>query len=284
MSIAPQKNLILPRPPTIMDRFRALLARRETIRYLVFSSLRANHRDKALGKLWSLLDPMLFMLAYLVVFGFSFKQIHSEKGVGEFVIYLLCGVLPWRFHEASIASATGCIRANRGLIHEINFPKAVFPTALVLAKLNDFLWGLAALLILYLILRPQDISLAAIGFPVVLAIQIFFTLGFAFVAAYLGAFFADTSNVLAAALRFWFFFSPIFYRISGEDGIIPPKYVTLYMLNPMACFMEAYRDCLLRQQLPNPAHLAYVAILSAALFVGGFILFSRGEGHFAKHV
>lgn len=286
MTLPPSVSSAECAAPGLVDRFRALAARRETIRYLVHSSLKANHRDKVLGKLWSLLDPLLFMLVYLVVFGISFRQVqHDNGGISEYIIFLLCGVLPWRFFDSSVNGAASCIRSNRGLIHEINFPKAVFPTSLVFARLADFLWGLAAMAILYVILRPGDLSLAVLMLPVLVAMQLVFTLGAAYLIAFLGAFFTDTANLVSVALRFMFYFSPIFYRVSrDEGGIIPAEYVPYYMLNPMACFFEGYRACLLRQQLPDPTQLGYVAVLSLVVFVAGFAVFSRGEGHFAKYV
>ncbi|MFQ5429231.1 MAG: ABC transporter permease, partial [Phycisphaerae bacterium] len=132
--------------PSLAERFRRLYARRETVRFLVHSNLKADHRDKFLGRVWSLLDPLLFMLVYLVVFGFLFGQARrGPAGTTEFIIYLLCGVMSWRFFEGAVSQAAGCIRTHRGLIHEISFPKAVFPVSVCLSRLSDFLWGLLVL-------------------------------------------------------------------------------------------------------------------------------------------
>ena len=124
-------------------RLRQLYARRETVRFLVGANLKAGHRDKVLGHLWNLLDPAMFMLVYFFVFGVLFKM--SERGKpGAFMIYIFVGVLSWRFLAGAVAEATNCVRGNRGLIHEINFPKAIFPISIGLSRMYDFLWGLAS--------------------------------------------------------------------------------------------------------------------------------------------
>lgn len=272
--------------PSLAERFRRLYARRETVRFLVHSNLKADHRDKFLGRVWSLLDPLLFMLVYLVVFGFLFGQARrGPAGTTEFIIYLLCGVMSWRFFEGAVSQAAGCIRTHRGLIHEISFPKAVFPVSVCLSRLSDFLWGLLVLFGFVLVVSPHYFTPQIAWFPLIVLLQVMFTLGLAFVTAYLGAFFADTANIVSVTMRFWFYCSPLFYHVKkSERGLIPDRYVPLYMLNPIASFFESYRDCLLRGRMPDPQYLAYLAGVSIVALVAGFWLFSRGEGHFAKYV
>ncbi|MCG8408115.1 MAG: ABC transporter permease [Phycisphaerales bacterium] len=273
--------------PELIDRFRQLYARRETVRFLVASHLKAGHRDKFLGRIWSLLDPLLFMLVYLLVFGMFFGQARfgGKINIADFIIYLLCGVLSWRFFEGSVSAATGCIRSNRGLIHEISFPKAVFPLSICLSRLSDFLWGLLVLFAVVLVVGPDHLTLHVFWFPLLILLQLMFTLGLAFIVAFLGAFFADTANIVSVTMRLWFYLSPVFYKVAkSEGGIISKGNEALYMLNPIACFFEAYRDCLLRGQMPQANQLFYVTSIALFMLIFGFSIFSRGEGQFAKYV
>ncbi len=271
--------------------FKSLYARRETIRFLVSSNLQAGHRDKVLGHLWSLLDPLFFAAVYFVVFGLLFGQTSRGHG-GSFLIYLVIGVFAWRFMDGSVMQASACIRGRRGLIHEINFPKAVFPISICLSRLYDFLWGQIALLLI-LLLTGTAFSLHALWVPLVIFLQLLFITGLAFIVAYLGAFFADTVNVVTVGMRLWFYSSPLFYYVEdivGPDGnvihkgLIPERYQAIFMLNPVACFFELYRDCLQRASAPDFAHLGYVACVSVAVLIIGFAVFLRGEGSFAKYV
>ncbi len=266
---------------TIMRSIAELVSRWETIRFLVTSNLKAGHREKVLGHLWNLLDPLLFVAVYYVVFGLLFKQ--AERGQGTFVVYLAVGVLAWRFFDATVSQATLCIRANRGLIHEIRFPKAVFPVSVSLSRLYDFLWGLAVLLGIVL----------CTGFPLtahvlwllpLLVLNLVFAMGIAFFAAYLGAFFADTTNVAGVLLRLWMYASPTFYYARGEHALIPERFQGIYMMNPMACVLEGYRDALLWGRAPDPAMLLYMLAVSVTVLLAGFAVFTFGEGRFAKYI
>ena len=263
---------------------RRLLQRRETLWFFVVSNLRAGHRDKVLGNLWNLLDPLLFMCVYYVVFGIGFRQ--AQGSPREFVVYLAIGVLAWRFFEGSAAESANCIRNRRGLVHELDFPKAILPISICISRLYDLCWGLLVAWFVAIGLGIQTSALIALVLPVVL-LQALFTAGFSLLVAYLGAFYADTANVVGIGMRLWFFASPIFYFVraeGGRPGIIPGDYTFLYMLNPLACFMEIYRDLMLWGRLPEGDMILYAGIVSLVVFVLGFSIFVRADRSFAKYV
>jgi ABC-type polysaccharide/polyol phosphate export permease len=263
---------------------RRLLQRRETLWFLVLSNLRAGHRDKLLGNFWNLLDPLLFMGVYFLVFGIGFRQ--AQGSPREFVIYLAIGVIVWRFFEGSASEATSCIRARRGLVHEIDFPKALLPISICLSRLYDFCWALlvAGLVALGL---GVDLTPSIVWLLPTVLLQVLFTAGFSLVVAHLGAFYADTTNVVRIGMRLWFFSSPVFYFArdeAGRSGIIPEEYLSYYMLNPLARFMDAYRDALLWGRAPGADTLLYLAAVSCVTFLLGFVLFARADRSFAKYI
>ena len=115
-----------------------------------------------------------------------------------------------------------------------------------------------------------------------------FSLGVGFVVAYLGAFFADTANVVNVAMRLLFYCSPIFYfvRDRGENKAMfhDETIRFVYMLNPIACFFECFRDAVLWGETPELRLLVYTAIIAPLVCVVGFAIFCKGEGKFAKYV
>jgi ABC-type polysaccharide/polyol phosphate export permease len=281
MSIVQMAPVVRSFIATFSQRARELCGRWQTIRFLVGSNLKAGHRDKVLGHLWNLLDPLLFVGVYFVVFGLLFGQ--TGRGRTEFILYLSVGVLAWRFLEGTIAQATMCVRGNRGLIHEINFPKGVFPVSVCLSRLYDFLWGLLVLLPILVIAGSPPTLYALWVFPLVV-LQVLFTIGVAFLVAYMGAFFADTANVVNVAMRLLMYASPTFYYVRGEYSLIPERYLAIYMLNPIACFFEGYRDALIYGKTPPTDLLLYVTAVSVGILLFGFSVFAHGEGKFAKYV
>jgi ABC-type polysaccharide/polyol phosphate export permease len=270
----------------ILTDLRALWARRDTIRFLTVGHLKAGHRDKVLGHLWNLLDPLGFMLVYYFVFGVLFGMAGGgARRSGEFMIYIFVGLIVWRFINAAVSQAAGCIRSNRGIIHEINFPKGVFPASITFAHLYDLLWGLAVLLGAILI-SGFALSIHVLWLPVLLAVLCLFVLGLSLLFACVGTFFADTSNVLNVVMRLWFYCSPIFYYVRGEQSLLKnhPTLAVYYMFNPVACFFESFRDVLLYARGPEFGRLGYAALISVLIFVIGLAAFSRNEGRFVKYV
>lgn len=267
--------------PSLPQRLRELYARRETVLYLVSSNLKAGHRNKVLGNLWNLLDPLLSLAVYYLIFGVLFRQ--ASGGAGDYLVYLFVGVLAWRFLDGAISQAANCIRGSRGLISEISFPKAVFPLAICLSRLYDFAWGLVVLLAAILV-GGRSVSLHALWVPPLVLLQLLLTTGLAYAVAYLGAFFADTANITHVVLRLGFYASPILYYIHGEHTRIPGRILPYYMLNPMACLLESYRSALIGHRTPEPAQVAYLLGVTLVALLLGYGLFSRGEGKFAKYV
>lgn len=263
---------------TVFRQAREVVARWETIRYLVASNLRAGHRDKVLGHLWSLLDPLLFVGVYFVVFGLLFGQ--ADRGGATFVVYLSLGVLAFRFFEGTVVQCTLCIKARRGLIQEISFPKAVLPISVTLSRLYDLLWALLVLLPIMLVVGIP-ITMHILWMIPLVFLYLLFTSGLAFLAAYIGAFFADTMNVVTVLMRLLMYTSPTFYY---AKDLIPERYLSLYMANPIACFFETFRDALLYGRTPEAGLVLYAAAVSVVVFVVGFAVFVSGEGRFAKYI
>ena len=290
MSESTTQGATISTTASLLERFRQVWARRATIRYLTSSSLKAGHRDKVLGHLWCLLDPLMFMLVYYFVFGILFNLAGGGRSI-QFMLYILIGIMTFQFISAVINQAASCIRANRGLIHEINFPKAVFPISVTLSRLYDFLWGMVVIFA-FLLLAGTWPTIQFLWLPLLIALMVLFAMGAAFIVAYLGAYFADTTNVVGVAMRLLFYCSPIFYYIRPKPGI-PDNQVflykhelahTLYMLNPIAGFFECFRDALLWGDVPDMKLLLYITAVSIVVALIGFAIFTKGEGAFAKYV
>ncbi|MGE3181415.1 MAG: ABC transporter permease [Phycisphaerae bacterium] len=289
MSIAPASNIAISsaRPASLFTRLQRLWARRETIWFLTTSQLRAGHRDKVLGQFWSILDPLMYLVVYYFVFSVLLKLGGDDRG--HFLAYLFIGITNWRFFDSVIGQSATTIRGNRGLIHEINFPKAIFPIAICLARFYDLMLGIVAMLVVIVIAQYSGggmripLSANLLWVPFLLLLQLVFIAGLAFFVAHLGAFYADTANIVTIAIRLLFYISPIFYYVRGPHArITNPDLLKYYMLNPVAGFLEGHRDVLLEGRMPH--YLPYLVFVSLLSFVVGFAIFSRGEKDFVKYV
>ena len=286
-STVPHPSPIRPKLPGFLTRLRQIYQRRETIRLLTVSDLKAGHRDKVLGGLWSLLDPLLFMLVFFLVFGVLFKSIRGTTRPIDYMLYILIGIVLYRFIDSTVSRASTIIRVNRGLIHEINFPKAVFPISLTLSHLYDLLLGLG-LLVPFLIVGGVLPTVHYLWVPVLLLLTVMLTMGVAFLVSCLGAFFADTSNIVSIAMRLLYYCSPVFYfvRDRGDNhAAITNEVVRFwYFLNPITCLMESWRDVVLRGTSPQLNLMVCSAAFALALWIVGFWIFSGRARQFAKYV
>ena len=285
MPQAPPTAAPAPAPaPSALAVLRRLLARGETIRLLTRSQLAAGHRDKLLGNVWSLLDPLASLAVYYLVFGIGFRQAGSSPKA--FVLHLFLGIVVWRFVSESIGQATTALRSQRGLVLAADFPKAVIPIAICCARLYDLLWALVVVGMAAGLMGTR-LSLQVLWLPALLALAFAFTLGVCFLVARVGLFFADTVNVVGAGLRLWVLLSPIFYFARsehGHEGIVPPGLLDYYLLNPIAGLLGAFRDVLIWRSAPRVDDLGTVFAWALASLVVGFFFFARAEGRYAKYV
>lgn len=270
--------------PSAWTVLRNVLRRGETIRLLTRSQLAAGHRDKLLGHLWSLLDPLASLAVYYLVFGIGFRQAGSSPR--SFVLHLFVGIVAWRFVSESIGQATTALRGQRGLVLAADFPKAVIPIAICCARLYDLVWALAVAIVAAAALGTR-FSPVVLWLPALVALGFAFTLGVCFLVARVGLFFADTVNVVGAGLRLWVLLSPIFYFARsehGQTGVVPPGLLDYYMLNPVAALLGPLRDVLIWGSAPRPDDLATLVVAALGALALGFVVFARAEGRYAKYV
>ena len=126
----------------MFQRIKQLIKSREIVYYLIWREIKTSHRDKFLGNLWMLLDPLLMTM----VLYFIFQKLRARGDI--FCLYLLLGLLGWSVFQKSVGASTNCLRANKGVIHKFPLPLVIFPAAIVLHKVFDIAWGLIAFLVL----------------------------------------------------------------------------------------------------------------------------------------
>jgi ABC-type polysaccharide/polyol phosphate export permease len=276
---------------SVIADFRELIQRRSVIHHFVTTDLKTGHRDKVLGNLWQLMDPLAFMLVYYTVW----SMILGKRGP-DFTAYLLSGIITFRAFQDSVVASSSVMRNHARIIREVYFPKAALPAALVIARLYDFVWALAALLLLesYLIYRqahataeqaarithPIAFGANVLWLPGVVALLFIFSLGVSYMAAAAGALFRDTPNILNFLLRLWFYLSPLFYYPEN----VPRKIWILYRVNPFTHFFRLFRSSLIYNQVPGVHGTLYIIGLSLFVLVVGFIVFSKSEGAVVKQL
>lgn len=240
----------------------------------VHANIKNNHRDKLLGLLWTLLDPLMMMLVYLFL-----VMIVFHNRVHQFPIYLYTGLIAWRYFSLSCTSASTCFKNNRALILASSFPRVIIPLSVVLSSAYDFIFSAIVLVFLYLILQVP-ISFLVVFVPLVFLLQTLFNLGWAMMIAVIGVRFTDLSNILTFVMRLGWYLSPGLYAVNQ----LPEKYLKFYMLNPMAIFFETYRDLTLYRKWPDLHYIEYVLIVSVTVCLVGLVYFIKNEQKVIKYI
>lgn len=247
-------------------------AYRELLRNLVVRDLKVRYKRSILGVFWALLEPLILMCLFTVVFSLLLR-IQVEK----YPVFVLCGILPWSFFNTALAYSATSIVQNAPLIKKIYFPREIIPLAVVISRLVHFLISLVVLLI-FLFIFKINITFALIYLPLIIIIQFIFIVGLSLFFAALNTFYNDVGFILQFILFGWFYLNPIFYPLS----MVPERYLTFYMLNPMAAIIYSYRNVLFCGLPPQGEYLLMAVVMSLVALLVGVAVFHRLQFRFAE--
>jgi ABC-type polysaccharide/polyol phosphate export permease len=246
--------------------------RRELVRFwpvvhnMVAGELRVRYQRSILGFVWTLLNPLLMMLTLSVVFSYV------AKGVKNYPLFLLAGMVPWTFLATSLNESAFCIIHNEGLIKKIYVPKLIFPLVRVLISLTSFALSLSAL---FLLLWPLGarFSLSMLFLPVVIGLFAVFVLGLSLIVATANTFFRDCGHLVSVFLQAWYFLTPILFPLEQFTGI--PQW--RFKLNPAFYFIELFHEILVAARLPSWELMVAAAAIAVTSLVIGYAIFKSQE-------
>src|ERR1044071_5772185 len=255
---------------TLPPGMRELLRHRFLFEQMVRRELRQKYKGSALGVAWYLINPLVLMGAYYLMFGLIFKL----DNIPDYPLFLMVGLVVWIFFSQSVLSAAPSLLEQGALVRKARFPRATIPGAVVTVQLVTFLVILALVAVVTIAIRGT-LDVALLLLPLILACLYAFTLGFALAVSILHAYFRDVAPILSAALLPWFFVSPIFFQIDSITRRDAYRNL-LEWGNPIAPFITAIRDVVYGGTVPDPAVLGYVAAAAVLMLVGGKLLRSGG--------
>jgi len=264
-----------------------LIRYRTLIQSLVARELKARYRGSLLGFFWSFVNPLLLLLVYSFVFTYVLEN--KVEGIQPYALFMFCGILPWTWFASSLTEAAGSLISGGNLIKKVLFPAEVLPIVSVLANMVHFLFGLPILAIFLLYSLPSGRLHASelALFPLVVAIQLVLTLGFALLLSALTVHFRDIRDILSNLLTFWFFATPILYPYflfqdaAGQD-LWQGK---LLKFNPFTHLAISYQEILFfNGPVGHLPLLLALGAISVVFFLFGYWVFDRLRDTFAEEV
>jgi len=246
----------------------------ELIKNLVASDLKVKYQSSFLGFAWSMLNPLLMMLVLYAVFNniFRFEQEH-------FALYLLIGIIAWRFLANGTMTAMSSIVGKPSLVTKIFIPREVLTFSMVMSAFISSILEFAVLIPLLLILGVS-LSFTVLLFPVIHILFFVMVYGVSLVLASLYVYYRDLNQIWDILLQVGFYLAPIIYPIT----LVPEKYMFYYMLNPITRLMVMYRDILLYSTIPSAFDFFIVAMCGLLFLIIGTTIFSKLSPRFAEEV
>lgn len=273
---------------------------RELLVGLVRKELKVKYKNSTLGFLWSLVNPLLYLVVFSIVFG-----VILPGGLPSFPVFLLSGLLVWNLFASGVTAGTASVVVNASLVKKVWFPREILVLSAIGSALVNFFLQLSVLLAFLAVFR-YHVAFAYLPLvPLALVVIVVLTAAIALVLSSINVYLRDTQHFLDLALLAWFWFTPVVYRFMLMGGREEKWQAVVYMLNPVTAVVVAFQRAFygqvdvhavgdrtgeMLQVLPDwgfagyALYLGAVALFAVALILFALWLFGRLEGNFAEEL
>jgi lipopolysaccharide transport system permease protein len=245
---------------------------RELVYFLALRDVKVRYKQTALGVAWVLLQPLLAMGIFSIVFG---SRGLTTAGV-PYPLWVISALVPWFYFANATAGASGSVVSNTQLISKVYFPRLAIPLAAVLANLVDLAIGLLLLLVLLPIFGVAP-GWELLAVPLLVLLLVMATLGVSVWLSALDVQYRDVRYAVPFLMQVWLFATPVIYATAD----VPDRWRWLLALNPMTSLIEFFRSTLLGAGEPPLPKLLLSVLIILAVLGSGLLYFRRMERTFA---
>ncbi|MDC3331885.1 ABC transporter permease [Ilumatobacter sp.] len=246
------------------------------VKHVAINELRSRQATSVLGSLWHLLNPVLTIGVYYLVFGLIIK---SDRGVDNFLLFLTIGLFVFQLGQKSTTDGARSVIANKGLIKAVQFPRVILPLT---STYTEVLAAIPTFAVAYVVALASGVgpTWRWLMLPPLLALMTVFNAGTAMIAARLTTHFADTTQILPFVFRLLLYVSGVIFSV---DAYVDDSAVlnTLFTLNPYYCFITLARWSIMAGNLQTDL-LVSAVVMSVVFFVAGFAWFRSAEEMYAR--
>lgn len=247
---------------------------RQMLESLVLTDLRTRYKGSFLGFFWTLLNPLMMLAVYSLVFKYVVRI-----SLENYTAYLFVGIVVWNLLSQSLVSGATAVIRNSGLVKKIYFPKEILPLSVVLGGVINFLLSLIVLLPV-LIFSNIQLGLPLIAFPLVLLVYVIFTLAITTLVSCLNVYFRDLEHILTVVVMAWFYLTPIVFT----EDMVPPSLKGLFALNPMNPIVSGFHNIFFYNKFPDMFKLSILALFSILLLLVCYSIFGKLSKKFAEEI
>jgi lipopolysaccharide transport system permease protein len=248
---------------------------RELLVFLIWRDLKARYKQTLLGPIWAVVQPLVTMVVFSVVFG-TLARMPSD-GL-PYPIFSYAALLPWQLFSRALNAAGTSVVGSASLLTKVYFPRLVIPLSAVCGLVTDF--GMSLLILLGMMAYYRIVpTLAILAVPLLVLLTLMGALGGGLAVAALSVRYRDLRFALPHVIQLWLLVTPVGFPSSA----VPERWRLFVALNPMAGIVEGFRWALLGREAPV-AMLALSGGVAVGLVVIGLYLFRRMERTFADLV
>ena len=239
------------------------------------------YKQTILGPLWFLIQPILTMITYVVLFGQIAKL--STDGLPQIAFYL-AGITIWNYFAEALTKTATVFKDNAAIFGKVYFPRLIMPLSIVCSGLLKFFvqFALFLVVVLYYTFATHQIhpNIWMVATPLLVAMMALFALGLGMIFSSLTTKYKDLIFLLTFGIQLFMYATPVVFPISA----IPEKYQYLVLLNPLTAIFECFRYAFLGSGSFEPISLVYSSIFIVILLVIGTLIFNKVEKSFMDTV
>lgn len=272
-----QETVIKPQSTWKLFDWKEVVKYRELLYTFTWRDIKVRYKQTVLGVVWVVLQPLLTMIIFTILFG---RLAKIPSGTLPYSLFVLIGLTFWTFFSNTLTNAANSMVANESIIKKIYFPKIILPLSAVLTSSLDFVITFLVLVLFAVSLGFLPTLGIIIALPLAFIVTVVTSLG---LGAFLAAFnvkYRDVRYVLPFFIQILLFITPVIYSIS----LISPQNRYLLALNPMTLVVELIRSVFTKESLLSPELIAISILSSLTIFCFGFWYFKRTEKFFADIV
>jgi lipopolysaccharide transport system permease protein len=270
---SPHVTVLKAKGSLFNDDFAAIWEYRELIFFMVWRDLTTRYKQTALGIGWAVLQPVVTLAIFSLIFG---RVAKVQTGDIPYVVFALAGLVPWTYFSQAVSRTGQGLIKDSNLISKVYFPRLIIPLAGAITPLVDFLVAFA-LLVAMLVWFGIVPTTAIVALPLFILMAFAATMGFGLWFAALNVRYRDVQHIIPFFVQIGLFLSPVAYPAS----LIPHEWQMLYALNPMVCVIQGFRWCLLGEMAPT-AEMIGMGLLTVLIFLpSGLLYFKTTERTFA---
>ncbi len=243
---------------------------------LAKNDFKSRYMGNYLGIFWAFIQPIITILIFWFVFEVGFKSKPVDNF--PFILWLMCGMVPWFFFADSLSTATQSVIVNSYLVKKVAFRVSLLPIVQIVSALIVHIFFVFFLLLMF-IYYGYSPTIYWLQIPYYVMCTIFLTLGVTWLTSSVVIFFKDLGQIITMIIQFGFWVTPIFWSLN----MIPENYHKIIKLNLIYYIVEGFRDSLIYNiWFWEKFNLSIQYwLISSIFFIGGAIVFKKLRPHFA---